>query len=46
MNGEDGGHQRARPQTSRHPPKNQKQQDRRSGVQQYVGQVMDRGAVP
>ena len=45
MDGEDGGHQRARPQTARHPPKNQQQQDRRSGVQQHVGQVMDRGAV-
>ena len=46
MDGEDGRHQRAGPETARHPPKNHQQQDRRSGVQQHVDQVMGRGAVP
>ena len=45
MKGEDGGGQRARPETARHPPKNHEQQDRRGGVQRDVRQVMDCGAV-
>ena len=46
MDGEYGGHESARPEPARHPPQDQKQQDRRRGVQQHIGEMVSPGLQP
>ena len=44
MNGEKGGHHRARPEIAGHLPQYQEQKDRGSGVEQNVRQMVPAGA--